>query len=136
MPSKTSPSPKQSARNNADQQPNDRYDDVIEPGANPPTVLEVAQRVLGKLTTNVEGIFDSLIHQAKHGHYQSAQLLLSEMNRLSAELKDAGDHETSERLRALVEMMEEEYRDKPTRHDESESDTEETDAAPAAPVAV
>jgi hypothetical protein len=131
MKSKSALSPRAAAPNDAEQKLNAAFDDVIEPGPNPPTVLEVAQRLLGKLTTNAEGVIDSLIHQAKNGHYQSAQLLLSEMNRIGAELKDAGDRETSERLRALVEMMEDEYRDKPTRRDETESDSEETDFAAA-----
>jgi len=72
---------KSNHRNDSHTQPPDADQpeqlDVIEPGPNPPSLADVNRQTLAKLTTNADGIISSLIHQARRGHFQAAQLALS-----------------------------------------------------------
>ena len=82
---------------------------VIEPGPNPPTVTEIAQRMVAKITTNADQMLDALILLAKGGHFQAAEYLLTEMHRLALVLKDVDKKSLSDRLAPIVARMEAEY---------------------------
>jgi hypothetical protein len=79
--------------------------EVIQPGPNSPSVVDVSKSMLAKITTNSNGIIDSLIKQAATGHYQAAQYLLSEMNRLGEALKNSDQPSVVEILRPVLERL-------------------------------
>jgi len=82
---------------------------VLEPGPNPPTVVEIATRMVAKITTNADLMLDALIRLAIGGHYQAAEYLLSQMHRLAAELKNTDSDKWSARLGPLVASLQAEY---------------------------
>jgi hypothetical protein len=110
-------------------QPGDSYQ-VKEPGPNPPTAGDVKKRMVIKITTNAEDILDSLITIASHGHYQAAQYLLDEMNRISLEQQQEGGRSIGEVLLPAVRFLAAKYREQKTNAAEMQSDADEAVLTP------
>ena len=93
---------------------------VIPPGENKPQ-QDLDDLVADKVGRHAGAIIDSLIDQARKGHYQAAQFLLSELKRIRAELKDATDQETDDRLAAIADFFEAEFNKEQKSSDDRDS---------------
>jgi hypothetical protein len=82
---------------------------VIPPGETEPQP-DLDDLVADKVSRHAGEIIDALIDQAKKGHYQAAQFLLTEFKRIRADLKDASSDEIDKRLSAIADLFEAEFK--------------------------